>query len=331
MSKIFYVSSQGHAATKWLADSLAMDSRIVVFHGSCTIPPCIPGDEFSIGGTKIHMRNSWTPGIGEELSRSLQLCSENTGKIFGSIHGIWGLRAKEPIEALGGKFAGIIRNPLQQFHSMMNAFTPRALSNAKKRAEVDLEVNYTYIDLINRDKKMFSIAFEARKKNFWNSRLRNKIRKIELRAKKFFDQRKIENDHSLSNAKELDVHTQNRDLFVLMDHLAISVISNMNRVFNDHQLFFKNLDEVDIIQMEKMVSQKDYFQKVSKNLTGIAPAFHENDHHGVKNHGHIHTKIKKKDFEIFQDLPDCLKREIENEMKDKALRDRYSGFGYEIF
>ena len=221
MSNIFYVSTQGHAATKWFADSLAMDSRIVVFHGSCTIPPCNTGDEFSIGGIEIHKRRSYTPGIGTELSRSLQLCSENTGKIFGSIHGIWGLRAKEPIEALGGKFAGIIRNPLQQFHSMMNAFTPRALSNPKKRAEVDLEVNYTYIDLINLDKKMFSIVFEARKKNFWNASLRNKIRKIELRAKKFFDQRKIENVYSLDKAKELDVHTQHRDLFVLMDHLAI--------------------------------------------------------------------------------------------------------------
>lgn len=100
----FYISSRGHSATAWLTTMLSRHPEIVCFHGTRSIPPYD-------SGTVPDM----TP---EQFVDALITCAGSShGKIFGAVHGFYGVACKEAVEGRGGRFAAIIRNPVKRIHS----------------------------------------------------------------------------------------------------------------------------------------------------------------------------------------------------------------------
>ena len=74
---MFYISSQGHSATGWLAKVLSMHPKIVCWHGTRSIPP------FGSGENDI---------TGPEFVKGLSQCQKGcfNEKVFGECQGYYG-------------------------------------------------------------------------------------------------------------------------------------------------------------------------------------------------------------------------------------------------
>lgn len=106
---IFYVSTQGHSASGWIARSFSNDSRVICWHAIRTVPPAIMDRPYR----KIDIPSGWDRNAADDFAEDLKVCSDSSvNNIFGAIHGIWGLAAKKAIEDRNGKFAGMIRHPI---------------------------------------------------------------------------------------------------------------------------------------------------------------------------------------------------------------------------
>ena len=110
---MFYISSIGSSATNWLSKSLSMHKDIVCFWPSRSFPPIWPGHTFP-------NKKTWVKDISaDQYIESLVLCEKATHgkKIFGSVHGYHGIKAKKSCEDFNGNFSYIIRDPLIRVHS----------------------------------------------------------------------------------------------------------------------------------------------------------------------------------------------------------------------
>ena len=110
---MFYISSIGSSATNWLSKSLSKHKDIVCFWPSRSFPPIWPGHTFP-------NKDTWVKDItAEKYIESLVLCEKavHGEKIFGSVHGFHGIKAKKACEDFNGNFLYIIRNPLERVHS----------------------------------------------------------------------------------------------------------------------------------------------------------------------------------------------------------------------
>jgi hypothetical protein len=107
MTNIFYISSIGGSATGWLSKTLGIHSKISSWHGTRSIPPKDSGI------------NDISP---EDFAEGLKTCVESSqgSKIYGAVHGFYGVTAKVPIESRGGKFSYIIRNPITRISSLFS-------------------------------------------------------------------------------------------------------------------------------------------------------------------------------------------------------------------
>ena len=105
---MFYISSIGSSATNWLSKSLSKHKDIVCFWPSRSFPPIWPGYTYPNIDTWV---KDITP---EQYIESLVLCEKavHGEKIFGSVHGYHGIKAKKACEDFNGHFLYIIRKSL---------------------------------------------------------------------------------------------------------------------------------------------------------------------------------------------------------------------------
>ena len=147
---MFYISSQGHSGTGWLNKSLNMHSKIVCWHGTRSIPPYDSGSNY----IKLSAK---------EFIEGLEQCEIKTfgEKVFGSIHGYYGVVCKEYVEEKNGKFFAVFRNPVAKIHSIFSSYYVNILSDGEFASDVKFdfknlilennsEINNYYNDLIKK-------------------------------------------------------------------------------------------------------------------------------------------------------------------------------------
>lgn len=121
--RIFYISSFGGSATEWLSQALSMHPRIVCWHGTRSIPP------FPSGTSDL------TP---EAFAEGLERCAEKAQgqKIFGAVHGFYGVQARPAVEARGGRFSAMVRHPVRRIHSLFWEHVGQRLGDGKMDSAV---------------------------------------------------------------------------------------------------------------------------------------------------------------------------------------------------
>ena len=147
---IFYVSSRGHNGTTWLSRSLSLHPDIVCWHGTRSIPP------------KASNKNEETLSP-HEFAKGLAACNSSCqhSKIFGAVHGFWGIDMKIPIEMENGAFLYLVRNPLNAINSnfvfkMKNIFSNITSQDDIKNLMLDLglnEIDFEFKNDPNKEKK----------------------------------------------------------------------------------------------------------------------------------------------------------------------------------
>ena len=122
---MFYISTQGHSASAWLARALSVHPKIVCWHGTKIIPP-----HSKLRKNQVIM----TPA---DFADGLKVCEDNIGgdNFFGSVHGYHGVAIKKHIEEKGGKFFAIFRHPIAKINSMFSSSYPSNLSHGKIKTD----------------------------------------------------------------------------------------------------------------------------------------------------------------------------------------------------
>ena len=131
---IFYISSRGSSATAWIAKVLSMHPDIVCFHGTRSVPPTDSGI------------NDMTP---DAFMEALITCSKSCQKqkIFGAIHGYYGVLAKKAVESRGGTFSHIIRHPVKRIHSQFSDYYKRIILKEPSNGGMSGITDHYYHDI----------------------------------------------------------------------------------------------------------------------------------------------------------------------------------------
>ena len=107
MADLFYISSWGGSATRWLAGVLDGMPDVRCHHGTRaaqTLPPVgfpSPGDQ--------------SP---DAFAETMRTRAEETGVSEGAVHGFHGTAMLAPIQERGGRFAGVVRRPVDRIRSL---------------------------------------------------------------------------------------------------------------------------------------------------------------------------------------------------------------------
>lgn len=324
---IFYLSSQGHAATKWISDAFSLHPNVVSFHGIRSMPPVTIFEEYDHFGVALHQLSGNSHEVADNLARGLYQCAKHSDRVFGAAHTIWGMHCRKPFEELGGKFGGIVRHPIMQFHSMMNAFTPRALSQEK--LPIDFHTKFTYLDVIGTNPDLFLNMVNAKQESFKTASFDTKIKKIKWKLVNRADKKKVDNGSINVEAQTLEELRNNRSDTALINLLSARFHLNLNRVFDDHREFITLLPEEDVIVMEKITSDFEYFSQKFKRFTGFEYPEDKKDKIFKLDHGHRHTKKKTTPEEVWnswsKQIQSCF---VERLKKHEALLPFYEEQGY---
>jgi len=133
MFKPFYISSFGGTATMWINKVLNTHHQVVSYHGTRSIPPYDSGtndlspDDF-VEGMKVSMENS------------------NNTKVFGAIHGFYGLSLSQAIIKHEGVFCAVIRSPIKRMNSLFNHHYKGTQKTGEEHWDKNISV---YQDVIN--------------------------------------------------------------------------------------------------------------------------------------------------------------------------------------
>ena len=141
--KPFYISSFGGTATLWINEVLNAHPEIVSFHGTRSIPP-------HGSGTNDLSPEAFTQGL------NLLMTKSSHSKLFGAIHGFYGATLYPSIQAVGGAFCAVTRNPIKRINSLFNHHYKKTVGTGENGWDKRKTV---YQDMV--DKKFDAIAFDA--------------------------------------------------------------------------------------------------------------------------------------------------------------------------
>lgn len=266
---MFYISSQGHSASGWLAKALNKHRRIVCWHGTRSMPPQTSGI------------NDMHP---KDYIDSLKLCETHTfnEKIFGSCHGFYGTECKKYIESYNGQFFAIIRNPIDRISSIFNAYFSTNISNGKISPLENFDINFQNIfenyqndinkifnfELLKRNKKKENTLKVKNFVNKYNIKFHRKINRQIKIVKNSFNPL-ILNDNNNADKKEINI-----DNFLSKKNLSLIIVNTFldacDRTFETDSEIFSETSKDQIFKMEELVKSKDYIQKNFFDKIGIA-------------------------------------------------------------
>lgn len=261
---IFYISSQGHAASGWIAKSFSVDPRVICWHAIRTIPPAIQDRPYR----KMHIPSGWDREAAGIFVEDLNFCAETSGgNVFGAIHTIWGITAKKAIEDRGGKFAGTIRHPIMQMNSMISGFTARVLSQHALRCDTHID----HQEVISRLEDHLEEGFELGRIKFKNASFNQKLRKLYNRANIVRDELYVKYKKPYSNLDDINLIEEffKKDKSMLAYIMARLFIHSASRTMDEHDTFNRNLNEDCLIVSEEITKSESYFRSKFDLLTGL--------------------------------------------------------------
>ncbi len=220
--KIFYISSRGGSATEWLSKVLSMHPRIVAWHGTRSIPPYDSGT------------NDMPP---EQFMKGLKICMQQCQnmKIFGAIHGYYGLSAKEAVENENGLFSFIVRHPVTRINSLMNHYVLQIKDNPVHYSKLARKITFSKQDVYE--------FYEKITQNY------------SIEQTGLLDFRILGSDKDINQSYTINLIRTFFDFALTFIRLDLECIENTN--------------EKQMIVMEKMVASKEYF--INSVWPNVAP------------------------------------------------------------
>ena len=326
---MFYISSQGHSASGWLSRALNVHQKIVCWHGSRSLPPYKTSNEY--------YRN-FSP---KEFVNGLEACEKNIcgEKIFGAIHGFYGIAIKQEIEKKGGNFFAIFRHPYAKINSIFSAFYPTILTSGAVEPdkikidssnllkELSEEINNKYKEYKNYKNrkiktkkflekfKLFNQAKSAR--NFYNI-VKNKVKK---NKKKYFSYNNFSTDIDSFSIKE-----KTNSAFDVFIHACI-------RTFETDSELFKNCNFNQFFVMEKFVSSDQYFSMMFKKITNMELNKDQLNYifSGFSNDNHRSDHaVKRTNNEIYENWPQGFKNIAEDYLSNEKIKEFYNKLDYDL-
>ena len=336
---MFYISSQGHSATGWLAKVLSMHPKIVCWHGTRSIPP------FPAGVKDMYV---------EDFINGLMQCEKASmeEKIFGACHGFYGIKAKDCVERKSGTFLAILRHPVMRVNSIFYPNAVRIIENDEGKMtdngliydfliEAETTLNRLFIDVVNEK----TIRREKRKHlRTTKKRFKNKLKKygylksynqIKANVKTNSIYRLImkNNDefvNKLSNLNKKKSIKPNK--YEYFKDLCKSFIGACARTFNTDSVVYNACAYNQIVKMEDMTVSPAYFNeailqsvlKESADEEYLARVFL------VKDHVNIHSRIKLKPLEIYSKWPKAFQNYFDEKLENSSAKRMYKYFDYDI-
>ena len=81
---VFYLSSTGHAATTWIADTFSLHPEVTTYHGTRTIPAKAAEDYEDMS----QLPSGYCPKVAKRLTDGLVSLERRDGNVYGAIHTI---------------------------------------------------------------------------------------------------------------------------------------------------------------------------------------------------------------------------------------------------
>ena len=156
---LFYISSRGSSATAWIAKMLSMHQKLVCFHGTRSVPP-----------TESGINDLSPEGFSDALITCTKSCQGQ--KIFGAVHGFYGISAKQAVEVRGGTFSAIIRHPVKRIHSQFSDNFEKGLFLTDEREKNAFLQVYSK-KLVETDKPHYYEDIIEKKYNHVSNRIEN--------------------------------------------------------------------------------------------------------------------------------------------------------------
>ena len=233
---MFYISTRGHSASGWLAKQISQHPRVVCWHGTRSIPPQNPGlNDLSsntfVDGLKIFER-------------------QRDQRVYGAIHGFHGVIIKNEIEKEGGKFAGLYRDPIAKISSFFHAYLWSRLSEGILAEDHRGPTEELLKKISNTEA---TEHFQKLKNSLTNER--TIVNKIFLIIKNKI-KKKIKRNNKKINIKDLEKNILLENNTEIITNLFFEICKAT--FFNDHEIF-ANCKKNQLIIMEQMVSNKDYY------------------------------------------------------------------------
>ncbi len=320
---MFYISTQGHSASGWLARSFNFHPKIICWHGSKSIPPynSIEKSEYILNP--------------KEFAKGLIECEKNTNyeKLFGAIHGFHGVSIKKEIEKNNGKFFAIFRHPYNKINSIFSAYYPHNLSNGSIPTD-KIRIDYTdffskYSKQLNLLCKNFHKKKNDKKKikkflkrmNFYKEA--KLINKVIIKYKNKFNYKTINHQNSIKN---INLYPESKQVEIAFETFLHSCI----RTFETDLELIKNCNYNQIIKMEDFTTSKDKFKIIFKKVTGLVISS-KNLKIIFNNKDHINKHSVNKDYnKVYESWPEGFKNIIDQYLKNKKLREFYKKLNYNL-
>ena len=326
---MFYISSQGHSASSWLSRALNVHQKIVCWHGLRSIPPYKTSNEY--------YRN-FSP---KEFVNGLEACEKNTygEKIFGAIHGFYGIAMKQEIEKKGGNFFAIFRHPYAKINSIFSALYPKVLTSGAVEAdkikidssnllkELSEEINNKYKEYKKyknrkiKTKKFlekFKLLNQAKSARSFYYNVKNKVKK---NKKKDFSY-----NNSSIDINSFSIKEKTNSAFDTFLHAC-------SRTFETDAELIKNCNLNQFFVMEKFVSSDKYFSMMFKKITNMELNKNQLSYifSGFSNDNHRSDHaIKKKNNEIYESWPQGFKNIVEDYLSNEKIREFYNKLDYHL-
>ena len=302
---MFYISSIGSSATNWLSKSLSMHKDIVCFWPSRSFPPIWPGHTFP-------NKKTWVKDISaDQYIESLVLCEKATHgkKIFGSVHGYHGIKAKKSCEDFNGNFSYIIRDPLIRVHSCFIHGCEQNIYFEKEEVKNEDIHKRTCEVLENLNLKMYVEKKEkqiSKDRNLLNIQQKiNHSIKYVLEKNNFNFIKKLRNNLKLEKTK-----IENEDIKLNEKSFLADYFVNVCEEFLSHdEILFNGCSKHQALKMEEMTSSKTYYKDTVSKLIDPNLDFDEKYCDQVfKSDRHwIHRKNPLNALEIWNSWPQNMK------------------------
>jgi hypothetical protein len=316
---MFYISSQGHSGTGWLNKSLNMHPKVICWHGTRSIPPYDSGDNNS----------KLTP---REFIEGLVQCEKKTfgEKVFGSIHGYYGVECKKYVEENKGKFFAVFRNPIAKINSIFSSFYVNILSKGSFSSDIKFDLKKLILDNNSEIDKCYS---DFLKKKYKINNLKTIVKKFKFFKKAQKINKLIQSFKIKKRKKEVVTDFDiNKYSSVQKNIAAIKAFEHAcSRTFDTDLEIINNCNLSQILKMEDFISSKEYFKKIFFNITG-----YEIDNAGLikvfENKDHINVHSLEKNINVIYEMwPASFKNVYKEYLKNIDLKNTYDKLEYKLF
>lgn len=236
---MFYISSRGHSATTWIAKQISKHNKVVCWHGTRSIPPAVVGI------------NDISPN---DFVKGLKILEKQKDeRIYGAVHGFHGVKIKNEIEKEGGKFAGIFRDPVSKISSFFYAYLWTRLSKGSLPENyigpTDKLFNKNLDNNMIEEFEILKKILKKKNQNIFQTIFSFVNMKIKTNKKNLYDGKDL-------NPKKLENIILSQDNSKVLSELFFKICE---QTFMYDAEIFHNCKSEQLIIMEKMVSDKNYF------------------------------------------------------------------------